>query len=143
MSKRLICALIFSALLICLSACKNETKQTDPSITTTSIINEFKATGLEAENVSDLPEKEFGDIRKDGKQILTPKFGDNKGGRIFEFDNEKDLKETKRYFDELGNTEPIQFSYTYTKGNFLLQMNGAMGEKEFNKYKNAMDKVVK
>lgn len=35
------------------------------------------------------------------------------------------------------------FSHTYAKGNFLLQMNGDMKDEEFNKYKEAMDKVAK
>ena len=35
------------------------------------------------------------------------------------------------------------FSHTYTKGNFLLQMNGDMEDAEFNKYKEVMDKTIK
>lgn len=154
MKHKLLTALTCSALLMGMAACssnektateskpKQEVKKPEP-ITTTSLISEFKKAGLEAEDSTDLEQKEFGNIRKDGKRILAPALGEDKGGRVFEFSNKEDLEKAKKYYDELGNSAPMLFSHTYAKGNFLLQMNGDMKDEEFNKYKEVMDKVVK
>ncbi|MEH7220790.1 stress protein [Bacillus toyonensis] len=154
MKRKLLTALTCSTLLMGMAACssndktateskpKQEAKKPEP-VTTTSLISEFKKAGIEAENATDLPQKEFGNMRKDGKRILTPKLGEDKGGRVFEFSKKEDLEKAKKYYDELGNSAPMLFSHTYAKGNFLLQMNGEMKDEEFNKYKEVMDKVVK
>ncbi|PFM62573.1 stress protein [Bacillus cereus] len=153
MNKKLITVLACSAMLLGMAACssndkandskpKQEAKKPEP-VTTTSLINEFKKAGLEAENVTDLPQKEFGNMRKDGKRILTPKLGEDKGGRVFEFSKKEDLEKAKKYYDELSNSNPMLFSHTYAKGNFLVQMNGDMKDEEFNKYKEVMDKTIK
>lgn len=154
MKRKLLAALTCSALLMGLVACssnekssteskpKQEAKKLEP-VTTTSLISEFKKAGLEAENPTDLEQKEFGNMRKDGKRILAPKLGEDKGGRVFEFSKKEDLEKAKKYYDELGNSAPMLFSHTYAKGNFLLQMNGDMKDEDFNKYKEVMDKVVK
>ncbi|MDA1581986.1 stress protein [Bacillus cereus group sp. TH228LC] len=154
MKRKLLTALACSALLMGMAACSSNDKTTNESkpkqeakkaepVTTTLLINEFKKAGIEAENPTDLPQKEFGNMRKDGKRILTPALGEDKGGRVFEFSKKEDLEKAKKYYDELGNSAPMLFSHTYAKGNFLLQMNGDMKDEEFNKYKEVMDKVVK
>lgn len=154
MKQKLLIVLACSALFMGIAACssnektatkskpKQEAKKPEP-VTTTSLISEFKKAGLEAENATDLEQKEFGNMRKDGKRILVPKLGEDKGGRVFEFSKKEDLEKAKKYYDELGNSAPMLFSHTYAKGNFLLQMNGDMKDDEFNKYKEVMDKVVK
>lgn len=154
MKRKLLTALACSALLMGMAACssndktateskpKQEAKKVEP-VTPTLLINEFKKAGIEAENPTDLPQKEFGNMRKDGKRILVPALGEDKGGRVFEFSKKEDLEKAKKYYDELGNSAPMLFSHTYAKGNFLLQMNGDMKDEEFNKYKEVMDKVVK
>ncbi|PRT06967.1 stress protein [Bacillus wiedmannii] len=120
---------------------KKEKKET--KVTVDSIITEFKNAGLEAENPTDLPQKEFGNMRKEGKRIVVPALGEDKGGRLFEITKKEDLEKAKKYYDELGNSTPMLFSHTYAKGNFLLQMNGDMKDEEFNKYKAVIDKLVK
>ncbi|MDH6597051.1 stress protein [Bacillus aerius] len=126
-----ICLMMLTA---CSSAASNE-KQ----LTTANIIEAFKSAGLEAEKPSDLKQKEFGNIREEGKRILVPSLGENAGGRIFKFGNETDLQQAKSYYDELGNAGSMFFSHTYSKGNFLLQMKDA----EFEKYKKVMDEEIK
>ncbi|MFP7282091.1 stress protein [Bacillus altitudinis] len=130
-----ICLMMLTA---CSSAASNE-KQ----LTTANIIEAFKSAGLEAEKPSDLKQKEFGNIREEGKRILVPSLGENAGGRIFKFGNETDLQQAKSYYDELGNAGSMFFSHTYSKENFLLQMNGEMKDSEFEKYKKVMDEEIK
>lgn len=113
------------------------------TVTVDEIITEFNNTGLEAQDPTDLPQKEFGNIREEGKRILVPHLGKDQGGRIYKFKNKEDLEKAKKYYDELGNTSPILFSHTYAKGKYLLQMSGQMKDDEFYNYKVVMDNVVK
>ncbi|MGY1465337.1 stress protein (plasmid) [Bacillus toyonensis] len=142
MFKRLAVLLIGALLLFGLSACDSVKSMTN-NVTVGKVIEEFKAAGLEADNPSDLPEKEFGNTRKEAKRILVPALGEDSGGRIFEFKNKEDLEKAKKYYDDLGNGNQMLFSHTYAKGNFLIQMNGDMEDAQFNKYKEVMDKVIK
>ncbi|PHC44550.1 stress protein [Bacillus toyonensis] len=142
MFKRLAVLLIGALLLFGLSAC-DSVKSMTSNVTIGKVIEEFKAAGLEADNPSDLPEKEFGNTRKEAKRILVPALGEDSGGRIFEFKNKEDLEKAKKYYDDLGNGNQMLFSHTYAKGNFLIQMNGDMEDAQFNKYKEVMDKVIK
>ncbi|WP_242476600.1 stress protein, partial [Bacillus cereus group sp. N3] len=129
--------LIGALLLFGLSAC-DSVKSMTSNVTVGKVIEEFKAAGLEADNPSDLPEKEFGNTRKEAKRILVPALGEDSGGRIFEFKNKEDLEKAKKYYDDLGNGNQMLFSHTYAKGNFLIQMNGDMEDAQFNKYKEVM-----
>ncbi|MFQ6571472.1 stress protein [Bacillus sp. AF53] len=142
MFKRLAVLLIGALLLFGLAAC-DSVKSMTSNVTVGKVIEEFKAAGLEAENPSDLPEKEFGNTRKEAKRILVPALGEDSGGRVFEFKNKDDLEQAKKYYDDLGNGNQMLFSHTYAKGNFLIQMNGDMEDAQFNKYKEVMDKVIK
>ncbi|AXK21408.1 stress protein [Bacillus sp. COPE52] len=142
MFKRLVVLLIGALLLFGLSAC-DSVKSMTSNVTVGKVIEEFKAAGLEADNPSDLPEKEFGNTRKEAKRILVPALGEDSGGRIFEFKNKEDLEKAKKYYDDLGNGNQMLFSHTYAKDNFLIQMNGDMEDAQFNKYKEVMDKVIK
>ncbi|ANC22862.1 MULTISPECIES: hypothetical protein [Bacillus] len=142
MFKRLAVLFIGALLLFGLAAC-DSVKSMTSNVTVGKVIEEFKAAGLEAENPSDLPEKEFGNTRKEAKRILVPALGEDSGGRIFEFKNKEDLEKAKKYYDDLGNGNQMLFSHTYAKGNFLIQMNGDMEDAQFNKYKEVMDKVIK
>ncbi|PEK30624.1 MULTISPECIES: stress protein [Bacillus cereus group] len=142
MFKRLAVLLIGALLLFGLSAC-DSVKSMTSNVTVGKVIEEFKAAGLEADNPSDLPEKEFGNTRKEAKRILVPALGEDSGGRIFEFKNKEDLEKAKKYYDDLGNGNQMLFSHTYAKGNFLIQMNGDMEDAQFNKYKEVMDEVIK
>ncbi len=142
MFKRFAVLLMGVLLLFGLTAC-DSVKSMTSNVTVGKVIEEFKTAGLEAENPSDLPEKEFGNTRKEAKRILVPALGEDSGGRVFEFKNKEDLEKAKKYYDDLGNGNQMLFSHTYAKGNFLIQMNGDMEDAQFNKYKEVMDKVIK
>lgn len=110
--------------------------------TTEDVINYFKDDNLELGEVSDLPNDEFGNIRKEGKRLLVPSLGADAGGRLFLFDNEENLKKAKSYYDELGNNGPMFYSHTHQSGLFLIQMNGGMEDNEFAKYAASLEKAV-
>ncbi|MCM3598660.1 stress protein [Metabacillus idriensis] len=143
--KKLTGSLLVLFLVVLLAACGNSEKTSSKKeeVTVDSLIAAFKEADLEAEEPTDLESKEFGNTRKEGKRILVPALGDDAGGRLFEFDKSSDLDKAKSYYDELSNSGPLFFSHTYKKGNFLLQMNGEMEDKQFDKYKEIMDEKIK
>ena len=140
--KKIISFATLLLLVLTLAACGG-TSSKEKEKTTDNIIEAFKSAGLESENPSDLPQKEFGNTREEGKRILVPTLGEDAGGRLFKFKNNGDLEDAKSYYDELSNSGPLFFSHTYAKGNFLLQMNGEMEDAEFEKYKKVMDEEIK
>lgn len=110
--------------------------------TTEDVIQHFKDDNLEIGEVSDLPNDEFGNIRKEGKRILIPSLGSDAGGRLFLFDNEENLQKAKSYYDELSNSGPMFYSHTHQSGLFLLQMNGDMEDNDFAKYAASLEEAV-
>ena len=134
--KRLITIGMLSLVLL-LSACGNG----GSSATTADVVQQFKDDGLEVGKTSELPNKEFGNIREEGIRLLIPSLGDDAGGRVFLFDNEDDMATAKSYYDELGNAGAMFYSHTHTTGNLLLQMNGDMSDEDFKKYADSMDKL--
>lgn len=121
---------------------KTEEEQKVLAKTTSDVIKYFKDEGLELGESSDLPNDEFGNIRKEGKRILIPSLGTDSGGRLFLFENEENLKKAKSYYDELGNSGPMFYSHTHQSGLFLLQMNGDMDDNEFARYAASLDKAA-
>lgn len=124
------------------NSAKTEEQQKALAKTVDAVIKYFKDDGLEIGEVSDLPNDEFGNIRKEGKRILIPSLGTDSGGRLFLFEDEENLNKTKSYYDELGNSGPLFYSHTHQSGLFLLQMNGDMDDNEFAKYAASLDKAV-
>lgn len=129
--------LILLAVAFLLAACGGK----ESSFTTDDVIQKFKDDGLEVGEVSDLENKEFGNTRKEGKRILIPSLGDESGGRLFLFENEDDLKEAKKYYDDISNSGPLFYSHIHQNGNFLFQMNGDMEDAVFKKYADSMDSI--
>ena len=136
--------LLMSALLcvsLILFACGSSSETSSRS--SNDVIDGLSSTGLISDIVADLPEKEFGENREEGKRILVPSLGEDAGGRLFKFKNEKGLNEAKKYYDDLGKGSPLLYSHTHANGLFLLQMNGDMSDEDFEKLKVAMDEVLK
>jgi len=129
------------ALPINTEAAQKSTDNSSP-ITTENIIKQFKTDGLEVGAVSDLPNKEFGNGRKEGKRILIPSLGEDAGGRLFIFKDTKSLAQAKGYYDGLSDMGPLFYSHTHQNGLILLQMNGDMSDVDFKKYADSIDAVV-
>ena len=152
--KKLLWIGALSALLLaaCGDSGTNDTKENSAEVkednnevaeTTEEVIEHFKVEGLEIGEISDLENKEFGNLREEGKRILIPSLGEDAGGRLFKFKDKEGLEEAKSYYDELGNSGPMFYSHTHANGLFLLQMNGDMEDAEFEKFKTAMDEALK
>lgn len=149
MKIKLLTATILSTTLL-LTACgsnedKNDSKteQKQKEVTVDSLIKSFEEKGLSVKNVKKMSHEDYGPApmkSKEAKQFVVDK---DMNARLFYYDNENDLKEMKKYYDELGKESAMLYSHTFTKGKFLMQANGSIDEKVFKKYTDIMDKEIK
>lgn len=136
--KKLLVSIMTIVLVTILTSCG----ATEEKITAEDFIQQFVDDGLEVGEVSDLPNKEYGETRLEGKRILIPSLGEDSGGRLFIFKDEEGIDKAKGYYDELGTTSPLLYSHTYQNGLVLLQMNGDMEDAVFKQYTKAIDAVM-
>lgn len=127
--------LIFFSSLLILGACGKEYSVSD-------VTDQFKKDGLKVQNLHKMSREDFGvaPMKAEEAKMFTVK--DDKNARIMKFKNEDELKDTIKYYDELGKSSAAFYSHTYAKDNILIQMNGEIKEDVFNKYKDSMKKVL-
>src|SRR5690606_18920399 len=126
--------MVFSALflIMVLSACSsNGSSESSKSVTASDVVQAFKDAGLEAENTRAMTKDDYGMAPMKAKEAMrfhTPSLGEDVGGRIFVYDNQKDLEEMKAYYDELGKASAMFFSWTIAHGDVLVQITGDLPE---------------
>ncbi|UXS43786.1 hypothetical protein [Staphylococcus delphini] len=108
----------------------------------------FKDDGLSVKEEREMTRHDYGMAPMKAKEGVI--FGVEKGyddqymnGRLMKFDNKDDLEQTKKYYDEVGKESALLYSHTYSKDDFLLQMNGEIDDKTFEKYKKSMENTLK
>ncbi|UXR31870.1 hypothetical protein [Staphylococcus simulans] len=108
----------------------------------------FKDDGLTVNEEREMTRHDYGIAPMKAKEGVI--FGVEKGyddqymnGRLMKFDNKDDLEQTKKYYDEVGKESALLYSHTYSKDDFLLQMNGEIDDKTFEKYKKSMENTLK
>ncbi|EKS26039.1 hypothetical protein HMPREF9310_01270 [Staphylococcus simulans ACS-120-V-Sch1] len=108
----------------------------------------FKDDGLAVNEEREMTRHDYGMAPMKAKEGVI--FGVEKGyddqymnGRLMKFDNKDDLEQTKKYYDEVGKESALLYSHTYSKDDFLLQMNGEIDDKTFEKYKKSMENTLK
>ncbi len=131
--KKLI-VLLFTTLLV-LGACGQKVESKD-------LINGFEKAGLSVKNEKKMTHEDFGMGPYKTKDARVFNVEDDKNGRVFVYDNEKDLKEMKKYYDKMGEESAMLYSHTYAKDKVLIQMNGEIKKKTFDKYTKTIDKVL-
>lgn len=107
------------------------------------MINGFKDDGLSVKNEKKMKKEDYGPAPMKAEKAKIFEVEDDKNARLLMFKSDDDLHETKKYYDELGKSSAILHSHTYSKNNYLLQMNGEIDEKTFNKYKKSLNKTLK
>lgn len=127
---------LFLASFLVLSACG---KTIEPS----KIINGFKDDGLSVKNEKEMKKDDYGAAPMKAEKAKMFEVEDGKNARLLMFKSDDDLQETKKYYDELGKSSAILYSHTYSKNNYLLQMNGEIDDNTFNKYKKSLNKTLK
>ena len=108
-------------------------------------IKKFKNKSLVVHNEKKMSKDDFGMAPMTAKDaamfslIDTNNEDDQKNARIFVFDNLEDLRETKKYYDDLGKGSAMLFSYTAADEDnlVLMQFNGDFDQKLVEKYTDA------
>lgn len=104
-------------------------------------IDAFQAADLEAENAKAMTKEDYGMapmLTEEGMRFLIPSLCDDCGGRVMSFTKGADLERTKAYYDDLGKQSAMFFSWTFARGNILVQINGDLPEEQARKYEDAL-----
>lgn len=104
------------------------------------VIAAFKKAGLEAEDTSKMTKDNYGmaPLVCDGTRFLIPSLGEDSGGRVFICDNKEDRDSLAEYYQELGKSSAIFFSWVFVKGDVVVQINGDLEEEIAQKYETAI-----
>lgn len=103
----------------------------------------FEDDDLNVKNEKKMSHDDFGAAPMKAEEANFFVVESDKHARIMRFKNNDDLKQTKKYYDQLGKESAILYSHTYSKDNFLIQMNGDIEDSTFEKYKKSMDNTLK
>lgn len=152
MNYKLLCATFLSTSLL-LGACGGNTETTkkdvtkqeqkQKEVTIDSLIKSFEDKGLSVKGAKKMTHEDFGPApmkSKEAKQFVVDK---DMNARLFYYENDNDLKEMKKYYDQLGKESAMLYSHTFAKGKFLIQANGSIDEKVFKKYTDVMKSEIK
>jgi hypothetical protein len=134
--KKIITGILFTLLLV---ACSNGGED---KLKVDDVIATFKKAGLEAESPRKMTKDDYGLAPMkayEAKIVKLPSLCDDCNARIFSFENEEDLEQTKKFYDDLGKESAMLFSWTIKHKNILVQLNGDLPEEQYNKYKKALE----
>jgi len=112
--------------------------------TSTDVVNIFKSAALEVEEPRPMTKDDYGmaPMRAiEGTRFLIPSLCSDCGGRIFSFSNQEDLDLTKTYYEELGKSSAIFFSWVFVKDNILVQINGDLPEEKARQYEASLNSL--
>ncbi len=131
MKYKWIYALLFTMFLV--SACGKQ-------VTGEDVVAAFKAAGLEAETPYEMTKDDYGPAPYlcTGTRFLIPSLGEDAGGRIFICDNTEDRDAIKNYYDKMGETSALFFSWAFAKGDVMVQINGDLPEDKARQYEAAI-----
>lgn len=95
-----------------------------------NLITSFKNAGLEAEGAYLMGPQDYGaaPFVCQGVRFLVPSLGANSGGRAFVCNNPQELSTLAAYYNDLGRSNALFFSWVFVKNNILVQINGELPE---------------
>lgn len=112
--------------------------------TVDQVVQEFEDAGLKVGEYYPMTVDDFGlapYVATDAVRFMIPTICADCGGRIFAFDDPEKLAVTKEYYDKLGEQSAYFFSWTFTKDNILVQINGDLPEEKAKQYQAALDQL--
>jgi hypothetical protein len=118
----------------------------EPTTTVTSqdVADAFVSAGLEAEETRPLTKDDLGMApmtMTEGTRFLIPSLCEDCGGRIMTFANTTDRDAVKTYYDELGRSSALFFSWVFVKDNILVQINGDLPEEQARQYESVLNSL--
>lgn len=112
--------------------------------TSADVVEIFKLTSLEVEGARPMTKDDYGmaPMRAiEGTRFLIPSLCSDCGGRIFSFSSQEDLDLTKTYYEELGRSSAMFFSWILVKDNILVQINGDLPEEKAKQYEASLNSL--
>lgn len=109
-----------------------------------AVIAEFKAAGLEAEDVHKMAPDEYGlapMVGEDAQRFVIPSLCSDCSGRVFLVTNDGDRARLRSYYDELAKASAAFFSWVFECKHLLLQINGDLPEEKARQYEAALSRV--
>lgn len=73
-----------------------------------------------------------------GTHFFIPSIDPTAGGRVFICDNAEDVTALSDYYDKLGKSSALFFSWVFVKGNVVVQINGDLPEDKARQYETAI-----
>jgi hypothetical protein len=77
----------------------------------------------------------------EGIRFLIPSLCSDCGGRLFSFTTQTDLDLVKSYYEEFGKQSALLFSWVFTNGNILIQINGDLPKATAEKYQAVIENL--
>ena len=136
-------AILLAAIVITILAGCSQASE-EATLTPEAVIDAFRAAGLEAESSVAMSKDDYGaaPMRDQGAlRFLIPSLCADCGGRVLTFDKADDLQAVKTYYDELGRSSALFFSWTFAHDNILLQINGGLAEDKAKLYEAALNGI--
>ena len=106
--------------------------------------NAIVEAGLEFEEYYEMTNDDYGLAPMNAVEawrFLIPSLCADCGGRIYSFDDPAKLAAMKEYYDKLGEASAIFFSWTFVKGNILIQISGDLSETQALLYQQALANI--
>ena len=114
--------------------------------TSEEVFDAFLQADVELGSTYEMTPEDFGMtpmVATEAHRILIPSLGKEPGGCLFIFNNQQDLDLTKSYYDDLGTSSALLFSWTIVRDNVLLQIDGTMPEEQMLTYEQALYEMEK
>ena len=110
------------------------------AVSTQSVIDAFKAAGLEAENTHamTLADYDVAPFPREGTRFFIPSLDEDSGGRVMRYESVADAELAKRGYDERGQARAMLFSWAFIKGDIVVHINGTLPEEQARKYEAAL-----
>ncbi len=105
-----------------------------------NVITAFKNAGLEAENPTVMSPQDRGLAPNVcyGVHFFVPSIDPTAGGRVFVCQDPGEQAAIAGYYEALGKSSAAFFSWVFTKGNIVVQINGQLPEDKARQYEAAI-----
>lgn len=108
-----------------------------------TVIEAFKAAGLEAENPFVMTPQDYGlaPLADEGIRFFIPSICSDCGGRVLYYQDKTYLEKANNYYITLGKESAILFSWVFMRENILVQINGDLPEAKAKEYERILNEI--
>mgnify|MGYP001117553000 CR=1 FL=1 len=130
--------LLLLVVVLVLTACGGSAPREFQRYTSQDAINAFVAAGLEAESPTPIDPNEETLLPKtfvEGQRFLITSLGEDRGGRVFSFENEKELNAIKDYYEAFSG---LFGSWVFVEANLVVQIGNDLPKAKAEQYERAL-----